>query len=1021
MTDFSKLNYYERLGVSENANLEEIKKAYRNAMRQYHPDVIDNNNPEERKSALEAAQYISEAYNVLKNPERRALYDGTLRNFSTFSSKKTNQQKQEKGYQEKKADNKNPKDTKFEVYYKNQEAKANSKLIKNAQKEVSDLKKVERKILNLKIIYPTSRALIASNILENINFLDPHELIAQTKLLVNLQDKGSSVLFEETKTPVREIDPSGNPIKQQYLDYKYQKDFYKNQEIIENQYQAAINLLRKIVSAEYEKQIELNIPIQIPIQLQPQHDQKKPKNEEEKTSNQSKKQESKKDKVKYLPDYSSFNYQDAEIVRNNPGWLGKTKSLEEKKQDQNVEYFVPSKLKTISPTNLLEDRQKRIEEETRHLIDSIATGEQGKDLLNQFNSDPEGVRKKVLAFVTAEQLSHFAHIYPVAANFLARSHQEVREAVRRRDLLISQIQNSGLYDPKNPIPFDPSIDSYTGFYEIGKKAWENFGRKNGYEIPTDNQISQSAISARALDIINFFEANNSLLERFPQLQGFYQKAINIKGIFSDTTKKLKLEALKKGTKLITRGASTQILKSAFVKGTASLLAKAGAALASGGTSLLISLAPEIIKILKDPIGSIKKIGGFLMKASLALIGILTLLLMSVIAQLVIIFIITIIGLVSFAALALFVINSSGFVVPQAEELRIQRDSPNQSAAIRVSKSSSSGNNIQNPNGNTTIEYTIEISANENLSDILFNNSYTISQSSQPQTQTIQILSPQITIPNTINSGSTYRTSYSITIDNRYANSRICDTFTISATVNGGPRETASETYCISVGNAPAISDCYGPNPTSIPDPNTIPTATGILFGTYQGRRYAFPVAPFAGSTEGFSGGNCVHWDGNRSVDIFPPGVYSDESPPARAPIVAYTDGKIKWVRNDAIGGKNLAIEGDDGGYFYYAHFCNIFVIEGQRVVAGQVLGTTDRTGTAGKKGSPEHLHFAINRNSPTYSPGGCFKSGDGNVCPSTEFNRTLQGYNRCEKEGQQCPNSREIPKDGSPCPNLPFP
>jgi molecular chaperone DnaJ len=67
----AKRDYYEVLGVSKSASEEEIKQAYRKLARQYHPDVAKEN----PKAAEEKFKQISEAYEVLADPEKRRRYD----------------------------------------------------------------------------------------------------------------------------------------------------------------------------------------------------------------------------------------------------------------------------------------------------------------------------------------------------------------------------------------------------------------------------------------------------------------------------------------------------------------------------------------------------------------------------------------------------------------------------------------------------------------------------------------------------------------------------------------------------------------------------------------------------------------------------------------------------------------------------------------------------------------------------------------------------------------------------------
>ncbi len=66
----TKRDYYEVLGVSKNASEDEIKKAYKKMAIKYHPD----RNPGD-KEAEEKFKEAAEAYDVLRDPQKRARYD----------------------------------------------------------------------------------------------------------------------------------------------------------------------------------------------------------------------------------------------------------------------------------------------------------------------------------------------------------------------------------------------------------------------------------------------------------------------------------------------------------------------------------------------------------------------------------------------------------------------------------------------------------------------------------------------------------------------------------------------------------------------------------------------------------------------------------------------------------------------------------------------------------------------------------------------------------------------------------
>lgn len=74
LPDIDKLDYFDLFGIDREAGADEVRTAFHDFARRYHPDLYVQHPAKERLAAARVYRRATEAYRVLLDPQRRAVY-----------------------------------------------------------------------------------------------------------------------------------------------------------------------------------------------------------------------------------------------------------------------------------------------------------------------------------------------------------------------------------------------------------------------------------------------------------------------------------------------------------------------------------------------------------------------------------------------------------------------------------------------------------------------------------------------------------------------------------------------------------------------------------------------------------------------------------------------------------------------------------------------------------------------------------------------------------------------------------
>jgi hypothetical protein len=257
-----------------------------------------------------------------------------------------------------------------------------------------------------------------------------------------------------------------------------------------------------------------------------------------------------------------------------------------------------------------------------------------------------------------------------------------------------------------------------------------------------------------------------------------------------------------------------------------------------------------------------------------------------------------------------------------------------------------------------VEYEVKITAlNEDLTNITFNNAYTITQqpqtASQPNPTIPTNARPSDTPPNTITKGNTYTLTYTTSYPDTFKDSYVCDTFEVSANA-GSTRDSSSGTACITIGKSPVQVSC----PSGWPVRNS-----GLIYGVNQGPHTKGVVV------DGSAGSHPY-----EEVDI---GLHNADGS-VRLPTSANEQDVIMATHNGTIQaivwhaptfGNYIEISSVCNGIRYVSWYGHMRDVEfgtglqiGHAVIKGTKLGLVGETGCSSGRDCPSlgyHIHYGF--------------------------------------------------------------